>query len=159
MKLQIPKTMSRIKYLFLCAALLSSLVVVSGVGTARAADALPDCTPSTPLLDNKGNPVQCNPKPVTQVPTDPAAAAAACKGQNCGLIEKYVNPTINFLAIIVGLVAVIAIVVGGIQYSASADEPQALSAAKKRIANAVLGLVAFLFLYAFLQWVLPGGFL
>jgi len=59
---------------------------------------------------------------------------------------------------IVGLVVTVSIVVGGIQYSASADDPSRLAAARKRIRNAVIALVAFLFLYGLLQWLVPGEF-
>ncbi|HJQ09231.1 MAG TPA: hypothetical protein VJ836_07170 [Candidatus Saccharimonadales bacterium] len=83
--------------------------------------------------------------------------AGKCVGSDCGLIEKYLNPIINFLAAIVGVVVVIAIIIGGIQYSSSADDPNKVAQAKTRIINALLGLIAFMFLYAFLQWVIPGG--
>ncbi len=77
----------------------------------------------------------------------------------CDLVQKYINPTIDFLAAAVGIICVISVVLGGIQYSASADNPQASAAAKKRIANAVLAAVVFLFLWGFLQFIVPGGLL
>lgn len=88
-----------------------------------------------------------------------SAGGEGCSGDDCGLVDRYLNPIINFLAIIVGLVATISIVVGGIQYASSGDDPQKVAQAKSRIINAVIGLLAFLFLYSFLQWVVPGGFL
>lgn len=87
---------------------------------------------------------------------DPASAGC---GDDCGLVEKYATPFLNFLGAIVGLVVTISIVVGGIQYASSADDPSKVAAAKKRILNAVIALVAFLFLYGFLQWLVPGGFI
>lgn len=85
---------------------------------------------------------------------DPAAEA-----EPDDLIGKYINPAIAFLAAIVGLVTVISIVVGGIQYASSGDDPQKVQKAKARIFNSILGLLAFFFLYAFLDWILPGGLL
>lgn len=73
------------------------------------------------------------------------------------LINKYVNPVVNLLAVIVGVVVLGSIIAGSIQYSASGGDPGKVSAAKKRILNAVLALAGFIFLYAFLQWVIPGG--
>lgn len=87
---------------------------------------------------------------------DPAAQACT---DDCGLIEKYGIPFLNFLGAIVGLVVTIAIVYGGIQYASSADDPSKVAAAKSRIINAVIALIAFLFMYGFLQWLIPGGFI
>jgi Type IV secretion system pilin len=82
--------------------------------------------------------------------------AATGHGEDC-FIKTYVNPFIKFFAGIVGVFAVISIIIGGIEYAASADDPSKVKSAKQRIVNAVLGILAFLFLYAFLQWVVPGG--
>lgn len=78
------------------------------------------------------------------------------QGMNC-FIKQYVNPMIKFLAGVVGVFVVISIVAGGIQYATSADDPGKVSAAKQRIFQSVIGLLAFIFLMAFLQWVVPGG--
>jgi hypothetical protein len=77
----------------------------------------------------------------------------------CDIVALYLNPVINGLAIVVVLGVVISIIIGGIQYSASADQPQAAAAAKGRIINAVIALIAFIFFYTFLQWIVPGGLL
>lgn len=75
---------------------------------------------------------------------------------NCGIV-KIIIDIINALSAIVGVVIVAVIVVSGIKYSASADDPKAVSDAKNHIKNALLAFVFFIFLYAFLQWVVPGG--
>lgn len=77
----------------------------------------------------------------------------------CDLTAEYINPIINFLAILVGVIVVISVVLGGIQYSAAGDNPQAVSAARSRIINALIAALAFLFLWGFLQFIVPGGFL
>lgn len=83
---------------------------------------------------------------------------ADCKDlSTCDLITDYVKPTINLLVAVVGIGAVISIIVGGIQYSSSGGNPQKSSAAKDRIRNSVIGLLAFLFLYAMLNFLVPGG--
>lgn len=89
---------------------------------------------------------------------DPAATGGQCKSAGkCDLIDKYINPFINFMAALVGIAVVISIVVGGIQYASSAGDPQKVTMAKKRIQNAIIALIAFLFLYAMLQFLVPGG--
>lgn len=76
--------------------------------------------------------------------------------KNCKILTYLVN-FINALAALVGVVVVGVIVVAGIQYSSAGNDPQKLAAAKNRIVNALLALVTFIFMYAFLQWVVPGG--
>jgi hypothetical protein len=49
------------------------------------------------------------------------------------------------------------IAVAGVQYTTSRDNPQAVQAAKQKIWNVLIGLLAFFFLYAFVQWIIPGG--
>lgn len=75
------------------------------------------------------------------------------------LLSKYINPVINLLSAGIGVAIVISLVAAGIQYSGSAGDPGKVSAAKQRIFNALLALAGFIFLYAFLQWVVPGGLL
>lgn len=72
-------------------------------------------------------------------------------------IVKYLNIIVDVLSAGVGIVVVIMIIIGGIQYSAAGDKPDALSAAKKRISNALIALVAYALIYSFLQWIIPGG--
>jgi hypothetical protein len=93
-------------------------------------------------------------------PGDTAVSSGNCSDvSNCDLISKYINPFINFLAALVGVAVVISIVIGGIQYGSSAGDPQKVSAAKNRIRNAIVALLTFLFLYALLNFLIPGGLL
>jgi hypothetical protein len=78
--------------------------------------------------------------------------------ENCGIVA-YLVVFINILSAIVGIVVTIMIVWGGIQYSSSRDNPQQTQEAKTRIRNAIFALVFYLFIFAFLQWLVPGGVL
>ena len=81
-------------------------------------------------------------------------------GENTGMsciVERYINPFINLLAAMAGIAVVISIVLGGIQYSSAGGDPGKVAAARDRIRKAIIALLAFLFLYAFLNWLLPGG--
>lgn len=73
------------------------------------------------------------------------------------IVEKYINPFINFLGIGFGIIITITIVVGGLQYITAGSDPQKVAAAKGRIVNAIFTLVIFGFMYALLQWLVPGG--
>jgi hypothetical protein len=75
----------------------------------------------------------------------------------CGLIDKYVNPLINVLSAAVGLIVVIMIIIGGIQYASAGGDSKKVADAKARITNALIALLTFIFLFAVLQWLVPGG--
>ncbi len=77
-------------------------------------------------------------------------------GTDC-LFAKYINPTVKLLSVAAGIAVVIGIIMGGIQYSASAGDPQKAAQAKGKITKALFGLIAFLFLYSALQFFSPGG--
>lgn len=64
---------------------------------------------------------------------------------------------VNFLTVGVGMVITIVIIIAGIQYSTSQGDPQKAAKARGRAINAVVALAAYIFLSAFLQWVIPGG--
>jgi hypothetical protein len=101
--------------------------------------------------------------------TCPSGQVLQADGQTCchGLsnqqnatacfFDKYVTPVIQLLSAAVGLVAVVAIITGAIEYITSAGDPQRTAAGKTHITNALLGILAYAFLYAFLQFLIPGG--
>lgn len=82
---------------------------------------------------------------------------ADCSNGRCDLIKKYVNPVINLLSLCFGVIAAASLITGGIQYSASAGDSQKVTNAKKRIFNTLLAVVAYIFMYSFLQFLVPGG--
>ncbi len=64
---------------------------------------------------------------------------------------------LRFLSTGVGLIVIGSIIVAGIQYSASRGNPQATEAAIKRITSSLIGLLIFIFMFAFLNFIIPGG--
>jgi|GEM_PF-1648562 len=88
---------------------------------------------------------------------DPAASCDTQSGGQCDFIGKYINPAINLLSVIFGILMVISLIIGGISYSTSEGDPQKAGKAKRRIANTIIAVVAYVFLYAFLQFIVPGG--
>lgn len=118
----------------------------------------PACDPSNGLCSECSNGgkgcISCD----NGVCNDPAANASAdCDRGGCDLIKKYVNPLIQLLTIVFGLIAVMSIILGGIQYATSEGDPQKVSKAKMRILWTVIAVVSYFFLYAFLQFLIPGG--
>jgi hypothetical protein len=94
--------------------------------------------------------------------SDPALSQQSCveseAGANdCGFVDKYINPFIKLLNVLVGIVAIIFIIFGAIQVITSAGDPQKSANGKNHIRNALIGLVAYIILAAFLRWVLLPG--
>lgn len=96
---------------------------------------------------------------ITQAaPVTHTVAASECTTDDCRkLYTKYINPTIRLLSAAVGVVVITSIVVGGIQYSSAGSDPQKVAGARKLIGKAIVGLVTYIFLFALLQWLIPGG--
>lgn len=106
------------------------------------------------------NPDTAQPTDVPPKRTDPTAE---CQNgiedyATCGVTRNIVL-LINVLSATLGVVVTAVIIIAGIQYSASAGNPQAAAAARQRITNAALALLFFAGMYGFLQWIVPGGLL
>jgi hypothetical protein len=84
-------------------------------------------------------------------------AASCVDDSNCNFIDKFINPTIKFLSAGVGVVVTIMIIIGGIQYSSAGSDPQKITAAKRKIMNALIALLLYIMLFAILNWLIPGG--
>src|SRR5688572_18961658 len=81
--------------------------------------------PGTKCPDNKDTS-----KPYIDPAADPNAN---CSNDRCDWIKKYVNPFIQLLSVSFGLIAVISLIMGGIQYAGSTGDPQKVTLAKQRI--------------------------
>lgn len=76
--------------------------------------------------------------------------------RNCGIV-LWLNRFIRALSLLVGIVVTIMIIAGGIQYISAREDPNAVAKAKKQIFNAIIALVLYGLLYAFLDYFIPGG--
>ena len=65
---------------------------------------------------------------------------------------------IRFLTDGVGLVVIASIVFAGIQYTMAGSDPQAVSKAKKRITSSIIALIVYIFAFAIINYLIPGGF-
>lgn len=64
---------------------------------------------------------------------------------------------VNFLAVGVGIAVVIGVLMGGYKYITSNGNAGQVEDAKKTIANAIIALFLFAFMYAFINFLVPGG--
>jgi hypothetical protein len=92
-------------------------------------------------------------------PLNSGATQVCSNGKDGGVIFSYLRMAIQFLSSAVGIVIVLMIVIGGIQYITSAGDPSAVKNAKTRIINAITGLILFLLMFAILNFIIPGGIL
>lgn len=88
--------------------------------------------------------------------TDPAVDAQ-CTGSKCDIIDNFVNPAIRLLSVLVGIAAAAGIIIGAIQVSTSAGDPQKAANGKNHIRNAIIALVTYVLLFVVLNWLIPGG--
>lgn len=103
----------------------------------------------------------------------PVASAAKCGGVKTSIIsctegnsKTDVKDTgiwgvllvaINILTAGIGVAAVAGIVWGSILYTTASGKPEQVKKANIVIANTVLGIVAYALMFAFLNYIIPGG--
>lgn len=74
-------------------------------------------------------------------------------------IAEILNLILNVLTAGVGIAATISIAVAGFMYSTAGSNSTQVSKAKTMILNTVVGIIAYLLVWALLQWLVPGGVL
>jgi hypothetical protein len=120
--------MNRIKYLIL------ALGLIVGVGLA----AVPMTVGAVNVLDDA-----CT--------ADPNSVLCKNKGDT---LTNYIQPIVNTLLFVLGALAVVMIIFGGIRYTTSAGDAKAVEGAKNTILYSVIGLVVALLAYAIVNFVL-----
>jgi hypothetical protein len=90
------------------------------------------------------------------VTTDACTAnpdSAICKstGNDIGTI---INKVVNVLLYVLGIIAVIMMIIGGIRYTTSQGDAKQVADAKNTILYAVIGLVVAFSAYAVVNWVI-----
>lgn len=93
-------------------------------------------------------------------PTPGASGNGAVKINDTGARTTFINRVstyIKWFSVGIGILAVFGLVISGIQYAAAQDNPQAVSGAKTRINNIIIGILIYLVMFGLLQWLIPGG--
>ena len=121
--------------------LVISFTAVMSYGQVLAAPVTPPAAPA-----GNGAP------PITIPPPEPSK----CPKGDC-IIKDYINPAVKALSATAGVVAVISLVAAGIQYSSAGGDPSKVGAAKARIGKTIGAFLFFIFLYVFLNYLVPGG--
>ena len=74
-----------------------------------------------------------------------------------GIIWGLLETAINFLAAGVGIAVVAGIVFGAITYATAAGSAEQAKKGITFVTNAVVGLLLFIFMYAIINFLIPGG--
>lgn len=76
-----------------------------------------------------------------------------CEAATTDNASDFIGIIINTLLFIIGALAVIMIIVGGISYATSNGDPAKVTKAKNTITYAVVGLIVAFLAYAIINWV------
>ncbi len=139
--------------------LLSGLVIMIAflmplsVTTVHAQD---DAPAPTTCTGGSGDSENCVPRLKPSETYGTSCGDIKNASEDCEII-KMANSVIRFLSAIIGVVVTIMIIVGGIQYATAGGDPNKVAGAKNVIRNAIIAIIAYVFLFAFLDWVVPGG--
>lgn len=87
-----------------------------------------------------------------------ASDGEALTGENCPIIG-YLVTGINILSALAGMAIVFSIMFAGYQYMTARDNAGQVQQAKQRIIWALTALAVFVFMYALLNFLVPGGVL
>lgn len=74
-------------------------------------------------------------------------------------ISYLLRMAIRILTGLVAVLAVVSIVYAGVQYASAGDSPEKVKAAKDRITQTVIGVLLYIFMFAILEFLIPGGVL
>lgn len=104
-------------------------------------------TPAGGSTEDEGTRLSSRPDDCTEETID---------GSNCGIV-RYLNIFMNLVSGIIAIAVIGNIIYAGIQYSTAQGDPGNVGKAKTRIRNALVAFLMYLSLFAFLQWLIPGG--
>ncbi len=130
----------------------------SGVSFAAAATTPPKvCPENETVTQNLAECAQCTNAAGCVPPASDNASSGSCTESSCDLIKTYLDPAIALMSALVGVACVLSLISAGIQYTTSGGDPQKTAHAKSRIMNTIIAFLAFTFLWAFLEFLIPGG--
>ena len=91
--------------------------------------------------------------PCTSLPKDsPAYTAAGCDGSTKDALPQAIIGIINAIIALSGLIAVVFVIIGGINYTTSAGDAAKLEKAKKTILYACIGLAVTVLAFAIVNF-------
>jgi hypothetical protein len=92
--------------------------------------------------------------PAYAAPADEIRSGVNAAGNDGTSLESRIQTIVNILLFILGAIAVIMIIIGGIRYTTSNGDASAITSAKNTILYAVVGLVVAILAYAIVNFIL-----
>lgn len=90
--------------------------------------------------------------------TDTNCDSDVLNKENCGIVKILVDG-INILSALAGMVIIGSIIIAGYQYMTARDNSGQIQQARTRIIWAISAMILFIFMYALLNFLVPGGVL
>ncbi len=105
--------------------------------------AVPVLAPAAVFADDLSNGLSCGANlNVSSITSDNQAACASDDGTDAGTrLDSIIKLVINIFSMVVGVIAVIMIIVGGLKYITSSGDSGNVTSAKNTILYAIIGLV------------------
>ena len=111
---------------------------------------------ATPVSAAKaGDPCTCSDGRSGTVPVDTSILTGCDCGGDGDSVMELLNLIVDILTIGIGILGVIGITVVGIQYLTAGGSEEKTRKAKRRMFEIVIGLVAYVLIYAALKWLMP----
>lgn len=136
----------------------ASLVVVLGLAVT------PVLTPAASALDpfSRACDTGSAPAPGATAPETPGEGTTESEGAStsiCGAAEqdsaeKIIQNVINVILLVLGMIAVIMIIIGGVRYTTSNGDANAIKGAKDTILYSVVGLIVAILSFAIVNFVI-----
>lgn len=82
------------------------------------------------------------------------AGVDAIGGESTTDLPTFIKTVINLLLFIIGVIAVIYVIIGGIKYVTSNGDAAAVKSAKDTILYAIIGIVVAVMAYAIVNWII-----
>ncbi|HSX27578.1 MAG TPA: hypothetical protein VLG25_02250 [Patescibacteria group bacterium] len=124
--------------------LLKKLLIIASFLTVFGTLALP-AQPALALFDNA--------KTAACQGIDVSATSTSCTDSSTK-IDSLVRLAINIFSVVIGVIAVIMIIIGGLRYITSAGDSNAVSGAKNTLLYAIVGLVVVALAQVIVRFVL-----
>lgn len=126
---------------------------------SKTEDTAPDCSTLIAFLNASAQKQESDTNKAITNP-DRKAALDCDTPEKCIAVNPLVNDiklAINVFSALFGIIVTGVIIWGGFTYARAGGDPNTTAEAKKRIRNAIMALAMYIFLYALMQWLIPGG--